>query len=120
MEIKKSDPRIRHFVRHFAGTRSRRPVRFSAQQSYHVSDYWDGGSRTNAVFVNAQTGEYLPDSQVGFEKQTMGNPFNQRIGDVKLTPNVAVVENSIFCGKDMGIRVIMHPDTLKALQENLG
>ena len=110
MEFSKNDPKIAKFARHFSGYRGRKPVRLRSSKSYHVSDYWDGGSRTYSVFVNAETGQVLSDSEVGFKAQEAANPFRLRIGSVELQPHVAVVENRIFMGKDMGIYVIMHPD----------
>jgi hypothetical protein len=115
VEFKKNDPKITKFARHFGSYRGRKPVRLRSCKSYHVSDYWDGGSRTYSVFVNVETGQTLSDSEVGFQMQAMANPFHQRIGNVELQPHVAVVENRIFMGKDMGIYVIMHPDAYSKL-----
>jgi len=116
MEFPKKDPRVAHFVRHFSGYRGRKPVRIRGSQSYHVSDYWSEGSRVYSYFINPHTGAKLSDSEVGFEAQERANPFKLRMGSAELSPNVAVVENSIFCGKNMGIRVVMHPDTYQELQ----
>jgi hypothetical protein len=110
IEFKKNDPKITKFARHFGGYRGRRAVRLRSSKSYHVSDYWDGGSRTYSVFVNAETGIELSDSEASFQIQKIANPFHQRCGSVELQCHIAVVENRIFRGKDMGISVIMHPD----------
>jgi hypothetical protein len=115
VELKLKDPRITKFVRHFS-TRSRKPVRVKASQSYYVTDYWDGGSRAYSCFVDTNTGLSLSDSEVGFELQLQSNPFKQRIGDVVLKPGVAVVENTIFCGKDLGLRIYLCPEDYAKLE----
>ena len=110
MEFKKTDPRVSKFVRHFSDYKGRKPVRVRSGKSYHVSDYWSEGSRTYCAFVDANTGEYLAATQVGFEPQKIANPFGLRIGTLELKPSLAVVENVIFCGKDLGLRIVLHPD----------
>ena len=110
MEFKKTDPRVAKFVYLFKEYRGRKPVRIRSAKSYHVSDYWSEGSRTYCFFVDANTGEYLPTDSVGFVPQTAANPHGLRMGSFTMKPGVAVVENVIFCGKDLGIRVVMHPD----------
>jgi len=110
MEFKKTDPRVAKFVYLFREYRGRKPVRIREAKSYHVSDYWSEGSRTYCFFVDATTGEYLPTDRVGFTPQTAANPFGLRTGSFTMKPGIAVVENVIFCGKDLGIRVVLHPD----------
>ena len=110
MEFKKNDHRVAKFVYLFREYRGRKPVRIRSAKSHCISDYWSEGSRTYSFFVNADTGKPLSDSEAGFQIQTMANPFNLRMGHVDLKPGVAVVENAIFGGKNLGIRVVMHPD----------
>jgi hypothetical protein len=110
MEFKKTDPVVAQYVRQFPNYRGRKPVRIRASKSCHISDYWSEGSRTYSVFVDFKTGKALSDSEVGFQVQTIANPFSLRIGDFDLKPGIVVVENTIFCGKDLGIRVVVHPE----------
>lgn len=112
MQFKKSDSRVSDIVRAaYPSYRGRRPVRVEKRSKYRVADYWSEGSRTYAQFMHLPTRRLLQPEQMGYEHQTQNNPFNQRIGYVTLTPDTAVVEESIFRSKSMGIRIYLHPDT---------
>lgn len=97
----------------FPGATSRRTVKVEARESYHVADYWDGGSRDETVFVNldslsAVSSEALPRET----RQTAGNPYSLPIADVKVLPGFAIVVHVIFRSKDLGYRVILHPENM--------
>lgn len=118
MQFKKSDPKVSDIVKSaYPGYRGRRPVRVQSREKYRVSDYWSEGSRTYARFLHLPTRRFIKAEQMGFEQQEQNNPFSLMIGDVKLTPETAVVEQSIFCGKNMGIRIYLHPDTYAEWEE---
>lgn len=102
----------------FPEAKSRRPVHISFRKNYNVSDYWDGGSRTYTAFVDLHTmqaisSQALPKSA----RQVMSNPFNLPIGEVILSNNHCVIEHSIFCGKDMGYRIIFCSDVKENILE---
>lgn len=66
---------------------------------------WDGGSRD--VFVARRMAD-------GFDVPFPGQdtaPWDRGRQDrtVTLRPGIAVVEHSHFCGKDMGLRIYVHP-----------
>ena len=111
VEFNKNDPQVAQFVKCYPAYRGRKPVRVSSCTRYNMHDYWDGGSRNYVQFIHLPTGRYLPLSELQYEHQTAGNPFKLAIGTVTLTPDVAAVENVIFCGKDLGLRVYVCPDT---------
>jgi hypothetical protein len=94
----------------YACASSRRKVRVFIQKTYLVSNYWDGGSRNYCEFVNLENLETA--SGVKFNRQTQGNPYNQDMGTVEITPDFVVVEHIIFCGKDLGYRIYVHPSAL--------
>lgn len=100
--------------RYFPEAKSRRPVKVSVRKSYHVSDYWDGGSRNYAVFVNLRTGENVDPKQV--QQLTEGHVYHLPYGSVELSEGFAVIEHCIFCGKDLGYRVYVGDKTI--LNEN--
>jgi len=106
-ELDKNDPRVSRFTRNYRG---RKPVRVSAATKCHIANYWDGGSKDETCMVNLNTGEFLSWSQVGFVKQEQGNPFNLCIGEVELNPGIAALVRITFMGKDLGFRLIVHPD----------
>jgi len=112
MEFSKNDPKVARLVTMcYPSYKGRRKVKVSAKQRCRVNDYWDGGSRDYVEFVHLPTNRILSLDQVEYEKQERGNPFNQNLGYVTLTPDIAAVEHSIFCGKPGGIRIALHPDT---------
>jgi hypothetical protein len=110
MEFTKKDVKVAKFVRHFTSYNGRKSVKVRSSKSYHVSDYWSDGSRTECVFVDFVSGEYLSDSAAGFVRQVTANPFGLRMGTAELRPGVSVVELSTFAGKTLGIRVVLHPE----------
>ena len=84
----------------FPGATSRRTVKIRKQKSYHVHDYWDGGSREYAVFLNLRTKQVIPAPAVSALRE--GHVYNLAYGEVELSGECCVVVNTIFCGKDLG------------------
>ena len=93
----------------FTGARSRKMVKVRVSTSHHVSNYYDGGSKTTSVFLKVGSLSYLSLSDVGFVMQEQGNPFHQIVGDVQMTDYIFCVEHVIFCGKDLGYRIYVSP-----------
>ncbi|KKL66271.1 hypothetical protein LCGC14_2146660 [marine sediment metagenome] len=112
IEFKKNDPQVSNLVRLcYPSYKGRRTIKVDKRETYRLRDYWDGGSRYHAEFVHLPTNRLVQLEQLDYEHQKASNPFNLSIGKIKLTPDIAVVENVIFCGKDLGVRVYVHPDT---------
>lgn len=78
-----------------------RKFRVSTRSVYFMQDYWSEGSRNYVVAVNLETGE------IGHPTQMVHNPFNGS-AHAKLTipAGFALIEHSIFCGKDCGLTFI--------------
>ena len=113
-EIPLSDSFVGSLVRRCCPNyRGRKPVRIYETAKCHVTDYWDGGSKDNTTFVNLNTMCCLGLDEVGFVRQTMGNPFNQAIGDVELKPGIIAIVSSIFCGKQMAIKIYVNPNDIE-------
>jgi len=74
------------------------------------STIWQGGSKTTQYVVNLETGKHIRPNLDATPKQ--GDPFGwiPNEGELKLQRNLAVVEHDIFCGSDMGLTFIIHPD----------
>jgi len=106
-ELPFSDPRVKRLVQTaFPGAKSRRTVKFESKTTYHVEDYWSGGSRNECRFVNLATMSVLSSEDIPREKrQYIANPFHLPICDVELQPGFVVVEHVWFCGKDLGFRI---------------
>lgn len=66
---------------------------------------WDGGSRSTYSAVRIADGAGLPVSD------NASAPWDKSRRDsvVDLRPGIAVIEHRIFCGKDMGLRIYVHP-----------
>lgn len=100
----------------FPGAKSRRTVKIDSREVYRVSDYWDGGSRNYAMFINLSNGTVMSSSDIPQENiQKAANPFNLPICSVTLTPGFIVVEHTIFCGKDLGYRIYCSPEKFQTL-----
>ena len=118
LEFKKSDPKIAWLVKLcYPGYRGRRTVKVEARETYRVADYWSEGSRNYAEFVHLPTRRVVRLDSLDYEQQAQSNLFNLTMGTVRLTPEVVAVENVIFCGKDMGVRIYVHPSAFNEFVE---
>lgn len=87
-----------------------RTYQYRIADTVHVHDYWDGGSRTYVNFVNICTGQMLTSAAMPDDaRQHAGNLFNLPVGEARLQPGTVAVEHGIFCGKDIGLIVVIHP-----------
>jgi len=80
--------------------------------SFEVADkvaltgtYWDGGSRSSYGGVNLSN--FQAASLPQFDPPQHGGPI--QTPEVEVQPGMAVVEHSIFCGRDTGITFYVHP-----------
>jgi len=67
---------------------------------------WSGGSRNSYSAIDLNTGEVSP---LSFSHTSPWNAERHN-ADVALSPGKAVIEHSMFQGKDMGLRFYIHPD----------
>jgi hypothetical protein len=72
----------------------------------NLTSYWDGGSKESYVILNLKTRK----SKVVPENGTPYTGKSFRIS--KLPEGFAVVEHSIFMGKDMGITIFVNPENM--------
>lgn len=72
---------------------------------------WSGGTRDTYQFVLLSTGTAVAASD------NMSSPWNpsRRDQQITLLPGTAIVEHSLFCGKDMGLTFYVHPDNAAKL-----
>jgi hypothetical protein len=99
----------------FPGAKSRRTVKIDQRSKYHVSDYWDGGSRDECRFIDLHTMQVISAQQV--PALTEGHIYSLAHGEVELSPGYIVVEHCIFCGKDLGYRIYVNE--VKALEQHV-
>jgi hypothetical protein len=78
--------------------------------SYTMENYWDGGSKTYAFAINLATGE------ISAPSAATTDPFNKAAhASFEIPAGFGIIENSIFCGKPMGISLVIRPDETKVL-----
>lgn len=105
-KLRTSDHRVKELIQRTYPEYRGRKVKIVQRDTYHMSDYWSGGSRTYVVAVN------LANMQVEHHKGVSSNPFNDSAHDSFSIPDgVAMVEHVIFCGKDLGIRINVNANT---------
>jgi len=75
----------------------------------NLTSYWDGGSKTYYAIVSMKTGKVKEIPENG--GMYGGRPFKIS----KLPEGFAVIEHSIFMGKDMGITIFVNPENLSKM-----
>ena len=73
-----------------------------------LTSNWEGGSRNYWAVMNLGTGNTgaVPEN---------GTPFTQSLADVTDIPvNAVIGRHCIFCGKDLGVTLYVHPDNIRA------
>ena len=67
--------------------------------------FWDGGSKNTYKAVQLESGNTA-------NLITGSSPWTaiSEGKSIQLEPGIAIVEQSVFCGKDMPLRVYIHPD----------
>jgi hypothetical protein len=73
---------------------------------FSTASYWDGGSRDYFRFVR-------PDGKViGMPETAPWTQHQEENREATLVPGLACVRNSIFCGCDCGLTIILHPNDM--------
>ena len=99
------------FLRAFPHYKGRTFAAEAREEVVFDSNYWSGGTRYTYRGIDLTTGEVFQP-----ESDEYGNPFiNPNIPTVKLEPGKAIVCHKVFCGKDMGLTIYVHPDNLTKL-----
>jgi hypothetical protein len=82
-----------------------RKVQWEAAETVNPhGTYWDGGSRNTYTAVQLGSLRTVEGKRVDPPQFGGGTP-----APINLVPGVVVVEHSIFCGKDMGLHIYVHP-----------
>jgi len=69
-----------------------------------MENYWDGGTKYYAVAVNLRTGE------ISHPSKLTTNPFQPAAqAEIGIPKDFGILEHCIFCGKSLGIRLILPP-----------
>jgi len=93
----------------YAGRKYR--VEIAETVSLH-DDSWSGGSIVEYRGVDILTGEVFA------PRQRYGNMFDNPSGRIPVVPleeGKAIVAHQIFCGRDMGLKIYVHPNNVNKL-----
>jgi hypothetical protein len=105
-----AQPAIRLMLSAFPSYNGRK-FKVRTQNTVNVRSCWDGGSRDTFRFVELATGacsDQVP-AQSAFDRPIQG------ADSVTLPDGAGCVEHSIFCGKDMGLTLIIPPEAAPKL-----
>lgn len=107
MYLKPNDPVSAMMLKAFPDYKGKKFEARSAEAVTLLNAYWDGGSRTTYRGLKLDTGEVFPaDPQIE-------NPFRvPEAPTVALEPNKSIVAHVIFSGKDLGLRMFLHPSNM--------
>ena len=73
---------------------------------YHMENYWSGGTKRYAIAIKLATMETMPAPDI------TTNPYHGEAHvDIAIPDGFAIVEHTIFCGRDIGISVIVNSNT---------
>jgi hypothetical protein len=75
-----------------------------------TDNYWDGGSKSDYIGLDIVSGTSSTANPAAF-----GWFLAPKVPTITLEPGQAVIEHTQFCGKDMGIRIHLHPDNVRKL-----
>ena len=87
-------------------------ISLRSAEAYHLGNYWDGGTRNYVVALDLATMAVAP------PVSDSTNPFTDTAhATVAIPDGVAFVEHTIFCGKDLGIRIYVNKATFPKMLE---
>jgi hypothetical protein len=107
--VRKSDKAIRAILGTCYPDWRGRKVFVRPAVQYQMSDYWDGGTRHYVVAYELVTGRRA--EALGAAQVPMNDLAHATVG---VPRGVVLVEHAIFCGKDAGVTIVVHPDNLTA------
>jgi hypothetical protein len=104
IKVSITDPAIRKIVSACYPAYKGRKIKVEAKTKYYMSNYWDGGSRDYAIAYHLASGATAAPTV------STTNPMRgQAHAEIEIPEGVAIVEHSIFQGKDVGIRIYVNP-----------
>ena len=106
VELKRSNQEVKALLGKTFPAYSGRKIKVRESDTYHLEDYWSGGTRRYVVAFNLTTSESMPTPGVAT------NPFNKEAHqEFPIPDGCAIVEHVIFCGKDIGIIINVNANT---------
>lgn len=105
--VRKGDKAIRTILTSCYPDWGGRKVFVRPAVQYQMADYWDGGTRHHVVAYDLATGRAA--QAIGEAQIPMNDLSHATVG---VPRGVALVEHTIYCGKDAGVTIVVHPDDL--------
>jgi hypothetical protein len=111
IKVSVTDPLVKRIVMAtFPSYRGRKISIVPQRYPLNCKSYWDGGSRDYFAFLRLDTFAVAPmPAQSAFDRDIRGAE------SVTLPAGVICVEHSIFCGRDVGIRIHCNPENLVSM-----
>jgi hypothetical protein len=107
IKVSVTDPTIRKIVKACYPDYVGRKIKVEPKNTYFMTNYWDGGTRNFAVAYHLESGLTKEPTEV------TTNPMNKiSHGQVEIPEGIAIVEHSIYQGKDVGIRIYVNPSNV--------
>lgn len=107
IKVSKTTPGIKQVIKATYPEWKGRKVFVREATSYQLSDYWSEGSRNYIKAHILSTGATCSPDDAAL------CPFNLAAhATVEIRENVVLVEHSIYCGKDAGITIYVHPSNM--------
>lgn len=100
MKVSKSDKAIKPILTACYPEWKGRKVSLAVCASYQMSDYWSEGSRNYVRAYSLVDGKVA--EAIGLAQIPMNHLAHARVA---IPAGVALVEHSIFCGKDAGVTI---------------
>lgn len=105
--LSRSEPTVKDLLQKTFPFYRGRKISLETCEKLSFSDInWDGGSCTSYVLINRDNGDAIPVSSANA-------PWTKFAADARATQdfpeNAIVAAHIIFCGKDVGVRFMVHP-----------
>ena len=86
-------------------------IRVKAAESVTLTDLnWSGGGRSQYAGCDLAQGKGTGDASAGNAAHPWHNPYEGAV--VPLQPGLALVQHTVFAGKDLGLTIHVHPSML--------
>jgi hypothetical protein len=106
IQMKTNDPHVKELARAAFPDYTGRKFGVEPFRARRLDSYWSGGSRSYFVLINIATKRHLeiPQNGSGFDAGALMLSV--------LPPGAALVEECIFCGRHLGLRVYLNPQNM--------
>jgi len=119
-KLRTSDPLVKRILRATWPEYTGRKVELRVEEKLHLDSYMGEGGTWNE-WVALELSEFrvvdIP-CHGGLAAHVAGPDslaWNTAFGETRVIPGVAYVGRIHFCGKDLGVRIVIHPDNAAKL-----